>query len=174
MKRIYLVIFSLVAAASCSNTGNVAQGPANSGSSLSPNAERPQSVTAHTTENRALEPAAPDPAASPGKWSAGGDPIDTAKFDGTIAEAEKIVKSKPDDVQAKKVLSEAYFDRADALTKARQYAAALGDYRRALKYDPENKEAKEWIDQIISIYQMLKKEGPKEGEEPPPLPFKKS
>ena len=84
-----------------------------------------------------------------------------------------MVKSKPDDAAAKKLLSEAYYDRGDALTKARQYASALGDYRRALKYDPENQEAKDWIGQIVNIYKMLKKDPPKEGEEPPPLPFKK-
>jgi hypothetical protein len=59
-----------------------------------------------------------------------------------------------------------------ALTDARQYASALGDFRRALKYDPSSEEAKTWIDQIIKIYDSMNKEYPKEGEEPPPLPWK--
>jgi hypothetical protein len=59
-----------------------------------------------------------------------------------------------------------------ALTDARQYASALGDYRRVLKYDPNNSEAKNWIEQIIGIYDSLGRESPKEGDEPPPLPFK--
>lgn len=123
---------------------------------------------AHTTEN---QPAA-NPNA-PGKFAQGGEPIDTAKFDGVIAEAEKALKSKPNDAAAKTALADAYFDRGFALTEARQYAAALGDYRKALKVVPDHEESKKWIDQIVSIYQMLNKAAPKEGEEPPPLPFKK-
>jgi tetratricopeptide (TPR) repeat protein len=131
-------------------------------------AERPQTAIAHTTEGRPATEASP----TGGKWSQGGEPIDTARFDGVIAAAESSVKAKPNDEAAKKTLSQAYFDRADALTQARQYASALGDYRRALKADPSNEDAKKWIDQIISIYDMLKKDYPKEGEEPPPLPWK--
>lgn len=167
MKASFLLFAAALAAAGC--TSNQAPVSQNTNAAAPANAGRPQSVIAHTTENQ--PPVASNSA--PGKWSAGGDPIDTAKFDGTIAEAEKMVKSKPDDAAAKKLLSEAYYDRGDALTKARQYASALGDYRRSLKYDPENQEAKDWIGQIVNIYQMLKKEPPKEGEEPPPLPFKK-
>lgn len=139
------------------------------------NAERPmrsgqmQNVTAHTTENQTPKPAN----SNSGKFSQSGEAIDTAKFDGTIAEAEKAHKAKPADEAAKKTLADAYFDRGFALTEARQYAAALGDYRRALKLDANHEESKKWIDQIVGIYAMLKKDAPKEGEEPPPLPFKK-
>jgi tetratricopeptide (TPR) repeat protein len=135
--------------------------------------ERTQTVTAHTTENQpAPMPNNPSgPATS--KWTQGGNPIDTSKFDSAIASAEKDVKSKPGDEAAKKALSQAYNERAVALTDARQYASALGDYRRAVKYDPSNEEAKNWIDQIIMIYDSMKKEYPKDGEEPTPLPFQK-
>lgn len=126
-------------------------------------------MIAHTTENQTPKPAN----SSGGKWSQSGDPIDTSKFDTAIATAEKEQKAKPSDDAAKKALAQALFDRGFALTEARQYAAALGDYRRALKYDPDHADSKKWIEQIVSIYSMLKKEAPKEGEEPPPLPFKK-
>lgn len=129
-----------------------------------------QNTIAHTTEN---QPPKAGNSTNAGKWSASGEPIDTAKFDGVIAEAEKAVKEKPNDDAAKKTLAQAYFDRGFALTQARQYASALGDYRRALKQDPGHEESKKWIDQIIDIYAMLNKDYPKEGEEPPPLPFKK-
>jgi len=127
-----------------------------------------QNTIAHSTENQPE----PNPNA-PGKFSQGGEAIDTAKFDGVIAEAEKALKSKPNDAASKDALADAYFDRGFALTEARQYAAALGDYRKALKIVPDHEESKKWIDQIVSIYQMLNKAAPKEGEEPPPLPFKK-
>lgn len=83
--------------------------------------------------------------------------------------AEKTAGGKPS-----KALGDAYYKRAVALTEARQYASALGDYRRALKNDPSNAEAKDWVDKIIMIYDSMNKTSPKEGEEPPPLPFKKS
>jgi tetratricopeptide (TPR) repeat protein len=129
-----------------------------------------QNVIAHTTENQT-----PKPANAPGggKWSQSGDPIDTSKFDEAIASAEKNLKGKPGDDEAKKNLAQAFFQRGFALTEARQYASALGDYRRALKYDPAHADSKKWIEQIVGIYSMLKKDAPKEGEEPPPLPFKK-
>lgn len=135
------------------------------------NSEKPQTAIAHSLENQT-----PNPGTSTGsksKWTQGGDPIDTKEFDTAIASAEVAFGKKPSDDSVKKALSVAYFKRAEALTGARQYASALGDYRRALKHDPSNAEAKEWIDRIISIYDSINRESPKEGEEPPPLPFTK-
>ena len=61
-----------------------------------------------------------------------------------------------------------------ALTQpARQYASALGDFRRAVKNDPTNTEAQDWIKQIITIYDSINRSYPQEGEEPPPLPMQK-
>ena len=131
--------------------------------------DRSQTAIAHTTENQTPKPVN----GTGGKWSQSGDPIDTSKFDEKVASAEKEVKSKPSDDAAKKALAQAFFERGFALTEARQYASALGDYRRALKYDPGHEDSKKWIEQIVGIYQMLKKDAPPEGEEPPPLPFKK-
>jgi tetratricopeptide (TPR) repeat protein len=112
-----------------------------------------------------VPPAANSGGGDKSKWTQGGDPIDTSNFDADIAKAEKSGD--------KKALSQAYEKRADALTKARQYAAALGDYRKALKADPSNGDAKNWVDQITMVYESMNREAPKEGEEPPPLPFKK-
>lgn len=131
-------------------------------------AEKLQSTTEHTTENQPPKSAN----SSTSKWSQSGEPIDTAKFDDAIGAAEKALKAKPSDEAANKNLAEAFFARGFALTEARQYASALGDYRRALTFDPNHEESKKWIDQIILIYGTLKKDYPKEGEEPPPLPLK--
>lgn len=129
-----------------------------------------QNTIAHTTEN---QPQA-NSNSNGGRWSASGDPIDTTRFDKAIADAERALKADPSDTGAKKTLAQAYYERGFALTEARQYASALGDFRRALKLDPEHPDAKSWMDQIINIYAMLKKEYPKEGEEPPPLPLQKT
>lgn len=134
-------------------------------------AEKLQSTIEHTAENQP-PPDANTPSGPKTKWTQSGDPINTAKFDGVIKQAELAVNAKPSDDAAKKVLAQAYFDRGFALTEARQYASALGDYRQVLKNDPSNEDARKWIDQIIGIYGMLKKDYPKEGEEPPPLPWK--
>ena len=173
--RIVIIAIICLAVAACNSSAPTSVTNSNTNSNTS--ADRPmrsgqmqQNTIAHTTENQ--PPKAPN-SSTGGKWTASGDPIDTARFDGVISEAENAVKSKPNDEAAKKTLAQAYFDRGAALTEARQYASALGDYRRALKYDPNHEESQKWIDQIIGIYAMLKKDYPKEGEEPPPLPFKK-
>jgi tetratricopeptide (TPR) repeat protein len=134
-------------------------------------AEKLESVTAHTTENQPMPlPSANEQSGPKSHWTQSGNPIDTSKFDTSIAAAEKAFKAKPKDSAAKQALSDAYLNRAMALTDARQYASALGDFRRALKYDPSSEDAKTWIDEIINIYDSMNKEYPKEGEEPPPLP----
>jgi tetratricopeptide (TPR) repeat protein len=157
--KVFLVCIIATLLVAC--TSNRPQTTSNANAPL--RAEKLQDATVHTTENQ------PPANSSSGKWTQSGEPIDTAKFDKAIADAEK----GPADEDAKKALAQAYFERGFALTQARQYASAIGDYRRALKYDPDHAESKEWIDQILSIYTILKKSPPKEGEEPPPLKVKK-
>lgn len=139
-----------------------------------PKTEKRETVIAHTTENQTPPDLAP--AANSGqktKWSQGGDAIDTKEFDAAIAKAQMDLRAKPTNGELIAALASAYFKRAVALTEARQYASALGDYRRAVKLDPTNSEAKDWIEKIIMIYDSMNKDYPKEGEEPPPLPFTK-
>jgi len=178
MKKILLTLTAAAAlSAACTDAARPV-GNSNSTSTLDPTnrGSRPETMIAHSSENKPQAPTAPPNAAGgqKGKWTQSGDPIDTKELDAAVASAEKAAKSKPDAPAAKKSLSEAYTKRAVALTEARQYASALGDYRRALKLDPENEEAKMWIDQIVKIYASIGKEPPAEGEEPPPLPYKKS
>lgn len=129
-----------------------------------------QTVAAHTTE-KSLPPPVPKPETKT-KWTQSGNPIDTSRFDAEIKAAESKLKAAPKDDTAKKNLAEAFVSRGLALTEARQYASALGDYRKALKLDPDNETAKKWIAQIVGIYESINRDYPKEGEEPPPLPFK--
>ncbi len=108
------------------------------------------------------------------KWTRSGDPIDTKEFDTAIANAEKELKSAAGDSAKKNALAEAYFKRGFALTQARQYAAAIGDYRKALKQVPDHSESKKWIATISNIYKTMNREIPAEGEEPKPLAFVKN
>ena len=174
MKKLLLVTLAAMTATACNNAAPTGTPIANANSANRPlrsEQMQQQNSIAHSTEPRPGATPPPNPNA-PGKFAQGGEAIDTAKFDGVIAEAEKNLKAKPNDPAARTALADAYFDRGFALTEARQYAAALGDYRKALKHVPDHAESKKWIDQIVSIYQMLNKEAPKEGEEPPPLPLK--
>jgi tetratricopeptide (TPR) repeat protein len=163
MKLISITLF-LITSFGCANAPQTVQQ-----NSAPPANERSQTVVSHGNDT-------PPPAVKNGektKWSQSGEPIDTKEFDAAIEAAAKALGGKPADPALKKALAEAYYKRAVALTDARQYASALGDYRRTVKNDPDNKQAKDWIDQIINIYDGLNKESPKEGEEPPPLPLKK-
>jgi tetratricopeptide (TPR) repeat protein len=169
MKTILIFVFAL------SLSGCAGKAPIVSNTPVNERPERSQTAIAHTTENERQDLANSNTAAlaqGKTKWTQGGDPIDTSGFDLAVSSAEKTLRSKPSDDAAKKELSQAYYRRAVALTESRQYAAAIGDYRRAVKYDSENADAKEWIDKIIMIYDSMNKQYPPEGQEPPPLPWK--
>jgi tetratricopeptide (TPR) repeat protein len=99
--------------------------------------------------------------------------VDVSELTAGIEKAEKEYKQKPNDAKAKEALAKAYFQRAFVLTDAAQYRAALGDFRKGLKLKPDDADAKKMHDEIIDIFKSLKREPPKEGEEPPPLPVQK-
>ncbi len=169
MKFVIVFVFAAFVAA-CDNAGK----PVAQSNNLVPAAastEKPQTAISHTTENQT--PANQPSSGAKSKWTQGGEAFDTSKLDAAIMAAEKTLSGKPSDDAAKKALASAYLDRANALTEKRQYASALGDYRRTVKYDASNAEAKQWIEQITMIYASINRDSPKEGEEPPPLPYKK-
>lgn len=165
MKKLIFTLALATLGFACNSAPAVQQ---NTSTAATPAGEKPQTAVAHSTDDKTQEVVTPATGGK-SKWTQGGDPVDTQKFDSAIAMAEKAAGANPSDEKTRKVLATAYFDRAVALTEARQYASALGDYRRAFKYDPSNTEAKGWIDKIIMIYDGMGKSYPKEGEEPPPL-----
>ena len=175
MRNLFILVLAL-GLAGCANTSGP-QAANNSNTNSNQRTDKLQSVVSHTTENENPPMDKPAPPANTGgktKWTQSGNPIDTKEYDARIVKAEKDLKAKPKEGSAKTNLSQAYYERGFALTEARQYASALGDFRKAVKLDPANEDAKGWIDQIISIYNSINKEFPKEGEEPPPLPFKEA
>jgi tetratricopeptide (TPR) repeat protein len=175
MKKYILAGSIALLTAACGDSAAEVAKPADNANTAPETArsQRMRSMIDHTTENQTPKPADPSEATG-GRWTASGDPIDTTEFDAAISDAERSYKARPNDTAARTAAAEAYFKRGFALTEARQYASAIGDYRRALKIDPDHGESKKWEQQIIGIYGMMKKEYPKPGEEPPPLPFKKS
>ncbi len=167
--KILTLTFLAALAFGCSNSATPVAQNTNSASANNP-PERLQTAIAHGPEMKQPETSAPG---AKSKWSQAGDPVDTSKEDAAIMSAEKVLRDKPTDAEAKRTLAAAFFKRASVLTEARQYASALGDYRRTIRHDPSNAEAREWIERIVSIYASINKESPKEGEEPPPLAFTK-
>ena len=95
--------------------------------------------------------------------------IDTSEFDAKINRLEEQAKKKTNDEALRKQLAQAYLERGNALTQARQYQAALGDYRRTLRYDPANEEARYWSGTIIGILNQMNRPVPAEGAEPTPI-----
>jgi tetratricopeptide (TPR) repeat protein len=111
---------------------------------------------------------APAKTAEPPKASMG-DAINTSEYDARINRLEEESKARPKDEKARQGLAKAYLERGNALTQARQYQAALGDYRRTLRLDPKNEEAAYWSQTIIGILQQMNRPVPTEGAEPTPI-----
>lgn len=182
MRNVFVIAILSFILAGCSNsTPTVAEKPFEKNEVV--NNQQPETVAAHTLEkNEEMKSLPKDESekvemikksGEKTKWTRSGNPIDVTEFNADIAKAEKELKAKPNDEAAKKNLSEAYTKRGVALTEARQYASAIGDYRKALKYNADNSEAKKWIGTITGIYDSINREIPKEGEEPDPLEFNK-
>ncbi len=128
-------------------------------------------VSSHSTDKTA--PSNPSNSAnSQSPNSPMAKPIDVTAMTAKIEKADKEYKAKPTDAKLKETLAAAYFERASALTEAAQYRAALGDFRKGLKLNPNDKDAKAMHDQIIDIFKSIGREPPKDGEEPPPMPIK--
>jgi tetratricopeptide (TPR) repeat protein len=163
MKKIIFTSLIALFAISCSNS---APTQIQTEKPISSNKEATTTVAAHTTENQ-----------PPANSSSGGSPntkaVDVTKLTENIETLEKIVKKNSKDVKTNMELATVYFQRAFALTDAAQYSAALGDFRKGLKLNPNDKEAKGMHDKIVEIYESMGRPAPKEGEEKAPMPIEK-
>lgn len=95
--------------------------------------------------------------------------IDTAALDAKIEKAEAKAKAKNATQADKLAAAAAYMERADVFMNAGKpslYKYALRDYRRTLRYQPDNKQAQESANTIVSIYQSMGRPVPELGNEP--------
>ena len=132
-------------------------------------------TTVTNTQSVARSPsvaASPSTVATSQAPSGGGEFVDTSTYDAEIKRLEEKAKKNPADQATRLALAKAYTDRGDALTGVRQYRAALGDYRRALRFDPNNGQAQQMSGTIIGILKSMGRDIPPEGQEPQPLPLK--
>ena len=161
--KILKIAFLSAAALSAINCGTTAQTTNSAANSPIVKADNSTVISSHSGDAPPID--TPPSSKTTSTESPMARAIDVTQLNAEIERAQK----NPND---KKALGEAYFKRAFALTEAAQYRSALGDFRRGLKLDPTNADAKAMHDQIIQIFGSINREPPKEGEEPPPLPFK--
>ena len=180
MKKIAVLSlsFGIVSLIGCGNNAPQTTAVQNSNVAVAASRQQSETVAAHSTEKSLPANANPaNAASSTNKTTSTESPmarsIDVSAQTAKIEAAEKEFSAKSGDAKVKENLAKAYFDRAFLLTDAAQYRAALGDFRKGLKLNPNDKEAKAMHDQIISIFASIKREPPKEGEEPAPMPFNK-
>ena len=152
---------------------NSSQPVANTNTNVSTNAKKADDATVSSHSAEKPTSATSTNSASTSSSSPMAKAVDVTAMTAKIDKADKDFKAKPKDEKAKQALATAYFERAFALTEAAQYKSALGDFRKGLKLNPDDKEAKAMHDQIITIFKSIGREPPKEGEEPPAMPVSK-
>lgn len=84
--------------------------------------------------------------------------LDTAAYDAKITQAEAKAKQPNASDADKRAAATAYVERGNVFYNAgvpTYYKFALRDFRIALKYQPDNAEAKEKRDMIVSIYNSM-------------------
>ena len=95
--------------------------------------------------------------------------MDTASLDAKIEKADAKAKAAGATQADKNAAAAALLERGNVYRDAGQpalYKFALGDYRRALRYQPDNAEAREKMNEIVSIYQSMGRPVPENGSEP--------
>jgi hypothetical protein len=156
---------ALVALSVCAACGASDQSASNSANtSATQTQNRPQTVTvppvASAHGDNAVAPA------QPASTSADKPSLATPELDAKIEKAEAKAKAANATTGDRKTAAQAYIERANVYYSAQQpalYKFALGDFRHALRYDPNNEEARGKMDQIVSIYQSMGRPVPTNG-----------
>ncbi|HEX8921804.1 MAG TPA: hypothetical protein VF766_10025 [Pyrinomonadaceae bacterium] len=95
---------------------------------------------------------------------------DTSALDAKVEQAEAKAKAPKATEADKQAAAAAYLERANVFYNAGNpslYKFALRDFRRTLRYDPDNEEARAKRDQIVDIYtNSLHRPVPELGNEP--------
>jgi hypothetical protein len=92
----------------------------------------------------------------------------TPALDARIEQAAAKANGPNASAADKKAAAAAYFERANTFRDAgnpRLYKFALADYRRGLRFDPTNTEARARMEEIVAIYQGMGKPVPTLGNE---------
>lgn len=129
----------------------------------------PPVTSAHGGGQPAAPPVAGGGAASPPPGGGASAPgVDTKQLDTKIEQAEAKARAAGAGDADKKAAAAAYVERGNIYYSAGApalYKFALGDFRRALKYDPSNSEARAKMTQIVQIYESMGRPVPTNGLE---------
>lgn len=166
--RSYKLLPALIAIALASAAcGSSEQSKTDSGSQSTSTVKGPSQVTAPAPVNDgppvAVSHGGPGPATGP----AGGP--DTSALDKKIEQAEATAKASGATQADKLAAATAYLERGNVFYSAGTpalYKFALRDFRRALRYDPDNSDASKKKDEIVRIYKSLNRPVPDLGNEP--------
>ena len=151
----------LLSATLLSSCGGDAPPPSAKGNVNSTAINNSQTSIAHgTSPSSNLGPASAHGGAAPATAGAAPSapakaPVETPELDAKIEKATAKAKAEGASVADKKAAAVAYLERGNFYYSAGNpmlYRYALGDFRRVLRYDPDNAEAKEKVKQIEDIY----------------------
>lgn len=95
-------------------------------------------------------------------------PVATPELDAKVEKAESKARANGASEADKLAAAAAYVERGNFYRDAGQptlYKFALGDYRRALRYQPKNEEARAKSEEIVMIYQQMGRPVPDNGNE---------
>lgn len=163
-----LALTTLLACAGCGAPSSPAANSSNAGAGASPVVNASQTVVVPPVSSAHGGGAAP-PAAAPSGPAASDKPgMATPELDAKIEKAEAKAKAKGAGDADKKAAAAAFVERGDVYYSAQQpslYKFALGDFRRALRYDPQNQEARQKMDQLVSIYNSMGRPVPTNGQD---------
>lgn len=121
---------------------------------------------AHGGNSSSSNGAPPVASTSPGNEQTG---MDTAALDAKISKAEAKAQAKNAKPADKLAAAAAYMERANLFMNAGRpqlYKFALRDYRRTLRYQPDNAEAQQSAKTIVDIYNSMGRPVPELGNEP--------
>jgi len=133
-------------------------------SDAQPGAGLPPVASAHGgSAQQTAQPAAPAGGAGPSNPA-----VNTKELDAKIERAEAKAKAAGASEADKRAAAAAYVERGNVYYEAGTpalYKFALGDFRRALRYDPANSEARAKMTQIVQIYESMGRPVPTNGLE---------
>lgn len=170
--RNFLLSSALVAAAvvcgACGSSGQ--QTSSTGGAEARPTATvRTPAQSAQTTNAPSTSIAHGAPPASSAPQLGGQSGTDTAALDKKVEQAESKAKTANATQADKQAAAAAYLERGNVFYSAGNpslYKFALRDFRRTLRFDPNNEEARAKQQQIVEIYQSMNRPVPELGNEP--------
>lgn len=164
--RSSILPFALASALFCSACGSSDQSNSATGT------QSPTATTKQPSQSTAPGVEGPPVSVAHGSQPPAGGPSggpDTAALDKKIEQAEAKAKASGASQADKVAAAAAYLERGNVFYSAGQptlYKFALRDFRRALRFDSNNAEARAKHDQIVEIYKGMGRPVPELGNEP--------